>query len=335
MNAIPSSLQAAPGSAAHAPGRPVIRSIAPPPGVGERVLAAALRLSLRLNLKPFLGPPWPVGLQRAVMHALSCLMPPGGGVSVEPVTLRGPAGPLAAERIRPKGRQPRHAIAYFHGGAFCTGSPRTHRSITTRLARMADAEVLVVHYRRTPEARFPAQIDDCVAAYEHLLAQGFAPEHIALDGDSAGGALVLLVTAALRLKGRPLPAVNVMMSPLVDPTMTARSITERAHRDPMIRVSWGKKASEMYAAPHEHPLASPIGVDLRELPPTLVQVGEDEVLYDDSTVFAERAAQAGTHVELERHPERWHVFQVHAGLLKSSTQALQRQADFMRRHWAA
>lgn len=332
MNAVPSPQTQTVSSP---PRQPAIRQIAPPPGAGERLTAFLLRWSLRLNLKPFLGPPWPVGLQRAVMHTLSLLMPPTGGVEVQKVTLRGPGGALAAERIRPKGQQPRHAIAYFHGGAFCTGSPRTHRSITTRLARMANAEVLVVHYRRTPEARFPAQIDDCVAAYEQLLADGYAPERIALDGDSAGGALVLLVTLALRLKGRPLPAVNVMMSPLVDPSMTARSITERAHRDPMIRVSWGKKAADMYAAPHDHPLANPIGNDLSGLPPTLVQVGEDEVLYDDSTLFTQKASQAGTLVELERHPERWHVFQVHAGLLKSSTQALQRQADFMRRHWAA
>ena len=124
---------------------------------------------------------------------------------------------MAAERITPKANpKPRHALLYLHGGAFCAGSPRSHRSITSRLSRMADCEVLAIHYRRVPEYPFPAQIEDGVAAYRRLLADGYAPERIAIAGDSAGGSLTLLVPLALKQQGLPQPAALVLMSPLTD-----------------------------------------------------------------------------------------------------------------------
>ena len=232
--------------------------------------------------------------------------------------------------------QPRHAILYMHGGAFCVGSPRTHRSITTRLAALTGALVLVPHYRRTPEHQFPAQIDDGVLAYRQLLAEGFAPERIAIAGDSAGGNLTYMLSAALRQQGLPQPGVLVMLSPVVSTDLASlESAHTRAHRDPMIRPAWGQQVLGWYNAPHDHPLGTPKAMDLSDMPPSLIQVGEDEVLHDDAHWIVEAATRAGRHAELEIYLKRWHVFQSHAGLLPSSDQALQRQADFMKRHWAA
>ena len=285
------------------------------------------------TLKPFLGPPWNVGTQRAALHIGSVLMPQDGRARVAKDRI----GALEIERVTSKAvAQPRHAILYMHGGAFCVGSPRTHRSITTRLAALTGALVLVPHYRRTPEHQFPAQIDDGVAAYKQLLAEGFSPDRIAIAGDSAGGNLTYMVPAALRQQGLPQPGVLVMMSPVVSTELaTLESAHTRAHRDPLIRPAWGQQVLGWYNAPHDHPLGTPKAVDLSELPPSLIQVGEDEVLYDDSHWIVEAATRAGRHAELEIYLKRWHVFQSHAGLLPSSDQALQRQADFMKQHWAA
>lgn len=352
MNAVmsPDRPTAAPaseiGAAAGLPRPPRVSQILPPDSLIDALVGAAIKLSLRTMFKPLVGPPWPVSMQRAVLHGLSTLMPPAGGVEIRHQAvpraedcLLGEGretGHVPAERLRVSGSQPRHAILFLHGGAFCAGSPRSHRSITTRLARLTGAEVLAPHYRRTPEHPFPAQIEDGVAAYRQLLADGYAPERIALVGDSAGGSLSLLVPMALRQLGLPRPGALVLMSPAVDLSGTSRSMQERRSRDPMIRTGWVRTARDWLAVPHDHPLASPLAQHYADLPPTLVQVGTEEVLFDDARQFVDRAAAGGAPVvELEICEQRWHVFQIHAGVMPSATQALERQAAFLARHWAA
>lgn len=331
------SIQAQPGRPAstieRAATQPVVRRFTPPDTWREKILSTLLRLSLRVSFKVFVGPPWPLAVQRGVTHLLSVLMPPTGGVKITKTHIDGPAGALAVERIVPRNVKPRHAILYMHGGAFCVGSPRTHRAITTRLAALAQAEVLVPHYRRTPEAPFPAQIDDGVAAYRRLLADGYAPERLAIAGDSAGGSLTLLVPLALKQQGLPQPAALVLTSPFTDTTFSSASMRENQSLDPMLRKGLLDQAVDWYAAPHDHPLASPLRGDLSGLPPALVQVGTEEVLYDDSQLFTELATQQGNRVELEIYERRWHVFQIHGGLLQGSLAALQRQVAFLRRQW--
>lgn len=310
---------------------PVMREYPPVPGVLEAVTAAAMRFSLRAFFKSVMRPPTPVQLQRGILHMLSVAMPPALGVKVDKIKV----GNLPAERLTPKGvPQPLHAILYLHGGAFCAGSPRSHRSITTRLAKFAQAEVLAIHYRRVPEHPFPAQIEDAVAGFKHLLKAGFSPDRIAVAGDSAGGTLTLLVTKALELEGMPGPKCLVMMSPAFDAKLDSQSVKERKHLDPMINVEWGHQGFAWYRPRHDHPLAFPKRQNLATLPPTLVQVGEHEVLYDDSVWLLHASKRFDRHVELEVYLKRWHVFQIHGGLMPSATLALQRQAAFMRQHWA-
>ncbi|RZI83527.1 MAG: alpha/beta hydrolase [Rubrivivax sp.] len=320
-------------SASVAVAKPLIRHYQPPVGLHESLMAGAMRVALRMVLKPLLGPPWSVGVQRVALHVGSVLMPQDGRARVAKVRI----GELEVERVTAKAvPQPRHAILYMHGGAFCVGSPRTHRSITTRLAALTGALVLVPHYRRTPEHAFPAQIEDSLQAYRQLLAEGFAPERIAIAGDSAGGNLTYMLSAVLRLEGLPQPAALVMMSPVVSAEPDPHgSATTRAKRDPMIRPAWVHQVLGWYNAPASHPLGVPKAVDLSAMPPSLIQVGEDEVLFDDSQWIVNAATRAGRHCELEVYLKRWHVFQSHAGLMPSSDQALARQAEFMKRHWAA
>lgn len=309
----------------------VVRRYEPPAGWRESISAAILRGALRVGLKPFLGPPWPFAVQRAALAIGSSLMPQDGRAMVKADRIKH----IPVERIVPKSavRAP-NAILYMHGGAFVAGSPRTHRSITRRLCALTGAEVLVPHYRLGPEHPFPAQIEDGVTAYQQLLADGYTADRIAIVGDSAGGQLTLMVTVALRQAGLPLPAAMVMMSPAFSlaplPNTTAY---ERESRDPMIRQAWGQDVERALRVPHDHPLADPMQQDLRGLPPALVQVGEDEVLFDNAPWYNDAAARAGSQSELEIYGKRWHVFQVHAGLMPSADQALARQAAFLQQHW--
>jgi acetyl esterase/lipase len=311
----------------------VVRHYEPPAGTREAVLAALMRGALRVSLKPFLGPPWPFAVQRAALSIGSSLMPQDSRAQVKADRV----AHIPVERIRPRaGQAPRQAVLYMHGGAFVAGSPRTHRSITRRLSALTGAEVLVPHYRLGPEHPFPAQIEDGVTAYQQLLAEGYPAERLAIAGDSAGGHLTLMVTVALRAAGLPLPAAMVMMSPAFSlqplPNSTAY---EREARDPMIRQAWGLDVERALRVPHDHPFANPMQQDLRGLPPALVQVGDDEVLFDNAVWYNDAAARAGSRSELEIYLKRWHVFQAHAGLMPSADQALARQAAFMRQHWGA
>src|SRR5690606_22150942 len=147
-------------TSASAPSQPLIREYPPLSGPREAIGAAAMRWSLKAFFKSIMKPPTPVQLERVIMLALSAAMPSTPGVKIKHIRI----GNMKAESLTPKDLpQPQHAILYLHGGAFCTGSPRTHRSITTRLAKFARAEVLAIDYRLVPEHPFPAQIEDAVA----------------------------------------------------------------------------------------------------------------------------------------------------------------------------
>lgn len=330
----PASAQAGQPSAGRstAARQPIIRHYDPPTSFKESLAAALLRAALRVSLKPFLGPPWPFSVQRASLALGASLMPQDGraSVAVEHV------GTIECDRVLPRAHgKPRHAILYLHGGAFVAGSPRTHRSITRALSAMTGAMVLVPHYRLAPEAPFPAQIEDCVAMYRQLLQEGFSPDRIAIAGDSAGGHLTFMTAIVAMQQGLPAPACLVMMSPAfsLHPLPNSTGF-ERQGRDPMIRMAWAEDVERALKVPSGHPWADPMAQDLSRLPPSLTQVGDDEVLYDNAVWLIEHATAAGREAELEVYMKRWHVFQAHAGLLPSALHALQRQTDFMKRHWA-
>ncbi|MBT9608678.1 alpha/beta hydrolase [Aquabacterium sp.] len=326
-------MSAVPKTPATATARPVIRRYEPPAGLQESIVAAILRVALKVTLKPFLGPPWPFAVQRMSLALGSSLMPQDGRATVHVDRV----GSIEVDRVVPKAAkgQPRHAILYLHGGAFVAGSPRTHRSITRALSALTGAQVLVPHYRLAPESPFPAQLDDCVQCYKQLLQEGYTADRISIAGDSAGGNLTFMTAIAAVKQGLPAPASLVMMSPALSlhplPDTTAY---ERVSRDPMIRLAWADDVERAMKVPADHPLANPMAQDLSQLPPSLTQVGDDEVLFDNAVWVVEHATAAGRVAELEIYMKRWHVFQAHASMLPSSGQALARQAAFMKRHWA-
>lgn len=313
---------------------PVIRRYQPPAGLRESVMAAILRAALRVTLKPFLGPPWPFAVQRMSLAIGSAMMPQDGRAQVR----QDHVDHIPVERVTLKGvsRAPRHAILYLHGGAFVAGSPRTHRSITRKLAALTGAQVLAPHYRLAPEAPFPAQLEDCVRCYRQLLQEGYTADRISICGDSAGGNLTFMTAIVAMQEGLPAPASLVMLSPALSLHPLPNSTGfERQSRDPMIRMAWAEDVERALKVPAGHRHADPMAQDLSQLPPSLTQVGDDEVLYDNAVWLVEHATAAGRTAELEVYMKRWHVFQAHADLLPSSAKALERQAEFMKRHWAA
>lgn len=271
-----------------------------------------------------IGAPIPK-LRSQTAMAESLLRTPGG-VLIEQTL----AGGVPAEWARPKGGLKGQGIVfYLHGGGFVIGSPRLHRPLVALLSRLTGLRALSVDYRLAPEHPFPAALEDVLAAYRWLRQDTLA-EEIVFGGDSAGGNLVLAALLALHAGGEALPAAAFCLSPVTDLTGDLGSRHSMAQRDPVLppeSAQW----IEAYApgADLSQPLLSPLQGDLHGLPPLLLQVGTEEILFDDSNLFAEKARQAGVEVQLQVYEGLWHVFQLSAGILPEGRQAVQQIAEFV------
>jgi acetyl esterase/lipase len=221
-------------------------------------------------------------------------------------------------------------ILYLHGGAYALGSINVHRELVARLARAAGIRALAINYRLAPEHPFPAALEDTLAAYRWLLAQGIDPTRIALAGDSAGGGLALAALVALREAGQPLPAAAVCISPWVDLALRGASLQQQARLDPILDPQTLAKYAGYYAGNHDpaSPLISPLYAGLQGLPPLLIQVGTHEILLDDATRLAEHARQAGVEVTLETWDGLFHVFQL-LPFMPETQRAIAQIAEFL------
>ncbi len=221
-------------------------------------------------------------------------------------------------------------MLYLHGGAYSLGSVATHRELIARLARATRRRALAINYRLAPENPFPAALDDTVAAYRWLLAQGISPEHIVIAGDSAGGGLAIAALVALRDTGTPLPAAVVGLSPWLDLTLSGTSVHTQAAADPILDAASLDRYARAYAAgqPLNHPLLSSLYADLRGLPPMLLQAGGAEILLDDATRLAAAASAASVAVTLQIWPGLFHVFQMFA-FMPETARAVAQLAKFI------
>lgn len=225
-------------------------------------------------------------------------------------------------------------MLYLHGGGYATGSVNTHKALIAKIAKKTGVLALAIDYRLAPENPFPAALEDAVAAYDYLLAQGYLPENIFISGDSAGGGLTLATLLALKEAHKPLPATAVCLSPWTDLAVTGDSVTEKAHKDPLLLghllSEWGKR----YAGdePTTHPLISPLYADLSGLPPLLLQVGTDEVILDDSIRFAQKAREQGADVTLKVWQDMIHVWHFHWRILPEANKAIKEIANFVKKH---
>lgn len=222
------------------------------------------------------------------------------------------SGPVPGEWIDHSRADADRCLLYLHGGGYFFGSPRTHRLVAAALSARARAQVFLPDYRLAPEHRFPAAVDDAVAAFEWLVDErGFAPGRIATGGDSAGGGLSLALVMRLRDEGRHLPACWIGLSPWTDLTSSGESIVHNRGSDWMIPPAMLPAVARAYAGeePLEHPYISPLFGDFEGLPPMLVHVGTTEVFLDDGRRVVDKARAAGVDASLATFPHMWHAFQ--------------------------
>ncbi|MEX1155404.1 alpha/beta hydrolase [Parvibaculum sp.] len=243
-------------------------------------------------------------------------------------------GGVPAERLSAPDTRSDAALLYIHGGGFVAGSPRTHRPLTWRLAKDIGVPVYAIDYRLAPEYCFPAGLDDCVTAYRALLEKGLPSKSIVVGGDSAGGNLTLALALRLKAESLPLPAALICLSPSTDMTGGGASLQSNAEADAMFVPEIMASLMPAYCpgADTKNPYLSPLFGDVSGFPPTLFQVGEREILRDDSVRMAAALKTAGAEATLEVWPKVWHVWQLNADMLPEAREAITHIVRFARQH---
>lgn len=224
------------------------------------------------------------------------------------------------------------AILYFHGGGLVACGLNSHRRLVSRIAKASRTPVFHVDYRQLPKAHVAETIEDCVEAYQYLLALGFPANRIILAGDSAGGGLAFRTALAVRDRGLPGPGAIVSLAPWADYDSTLRFAHPNNALDPML----GASALDAPARIGLHrngvldPAWSAVNHDFTGLPPVLIQVGSTEVLLADAYQLAECCAEAGVACRMQIWDKAIHVFQAGADLLPDARQAIDVIGEFNR-----
>ena len=230
---------------------------------------------------------------------------------------------------------PSRVLLYLHGGGYCSGSILSHRRLVSEAGRAAGMRTLAIAYRLAPEHPFPAAITDAMTAWQFLRSQGIVPARVAVGGDSAGGGLTVALIIRLRDAREDLPACAWLVSPWTDLTMSGSTLATKDAVDSLIHEGYLEELTAAYLGAdieRTDPRVSPLYADLRGLPPTLIQVGSDEVLLDDAARFAAVAGAADVPVTLEIWPHMIHAWPLWNAHLEPGRRALVSAGDFIQRH---
>jgi acetyl esterase len=239
--------------------------------------------------------------------------PPGPEVDVVTDLTVGP-GRVPVRLYRPAD-EPVATVVFLHGGMWVIGDLESHDRACRRLVEAVGVAVVAVDYRRAPEHVWPAAVDDAVGvlrwAHEDGGATTGAAGPLVVMGDSAGGNLATLACLRLREEGRPLPALQVLLYPNTDLTLSQTSVKTKATGWGLDAdaVAWGAELWVPDPARRADPAVSPLFADLRGLPAAIVVTAEHDPLRDEGDAYAARLAEAGVPV---RH--RCEAGQVHGFL---------------------
>ncbi|MFJ5920848.1 alpha/beta hydrolase [Streptomyces ardesiacus] len=262
---------------------------------------------------------------------LAAALPAPHGVSFERVELDG----VPTMLVVPDEVTDDRAVFYIHGGGYVHGAVEAYVGLAGHYAKRLGARVYVPDYRQAPEHPFPTPIDDVFTAYRALLAAGTAPGKIAISGDSAGGAMVITIMRKARDAGLPLPVAGVAISPWADLTHSGPSVRSRAGLDPLCTGEFLDDLARAFLgdALATDPDASPVFAEVRGLAPTLIQMGENEVMLSGAITLAGRLAEQRVRTTLEVWPRMFHVWHMLAGHMAESDEALDNAVSFITREY--
>jgi acetyl esterase len=259
---------------------------------------------------------------------------------IRDLSLPGPAGAIAARLYRGVAAPLLPGLVYFHGGGWVIGDIETHEPVCRHLAHAAGCAVVSVDYRLAPEHKFPAAVEDCVAATEWVAANaatlGLDPARLAVGGDSAGGNLAAVVALTARDRVAPRLSLQLLIYPATDfggefdsyqryaegyllTTPTMRWFVEQYLGDAAAAADW--RAS---------PLRAP---DLRGVAPAYVLTAGYDPLCDEGDAYARRLQEHGIAVQHRRYADQLHGFISSGGIIRAAHAALDECAAALKSSW--
>lgn len=279
------------------------------------------------------APPPPIDARRAGFESQMAALPLPDGFSAAPMQFSDRLTGLMAGHA---GSDDAPVLLWLHGGAFVLGSATSYRPFAARVAAASGAKLALPDYRLAPEHPFPAALEDAVAALDALETQGVAMERIAIGGDSAGANLAVGAVQARLAAGRPAPAAAWLISPYLDLTHSGDSVRSRAARDPFVDATTMDPTARTYLgdANPADPRASPLFGDFAGFPPTLIQAGSEEVLFDDAVRLHQRLIAAGSTATFQEWAGMIHVWPLFAHAIDEGGWAIAQGGNFLRQCWA-
>jgi acetyl esterase/lipase len=244
------------------------------------------------------------------------------------------AGGVEALWCVPAGTDDSAVLLHNHMGGTVVASMYSDRKAAAHLAKAAGVPSLVLNYRRSPEHKFPAQVDDVDNAYRWLIEQGYQPHKIASVGHSVGGNFAISLALRLRDSGAVLPGAILSISPWVDMTLANSTIDSNAGTDKLL----SRPLLEMFRSfwldgtgvDWNDPRVNLLEADLAGLPPTAIYYGADEVLAGEAVELGRRAQAAGNDVQLRSVPAGQHSFIVAAGRVPEVDDAVTEMGGWLR-----
>lgn len=239
---------------------------------------------------------------------------PVGHVETRRIPVR--SGEIEVRIYTPKGDGPFPGVVYMHGGGWVVCDLATHDNLCRALSCRAEAVVVAVHYRRSPEFKFPVPLEDSEDAARWTAANaatlGIDSERLAIAGDSAGGNMATVIAARAREAEGPALALQVMVYPVTDlSSQDTPSHKEFAEDHFLTASSMNWFTSHYLAEPEDarNPHVSPAFLeDLRGLPPALIITAECDPLRDEGEAYARRLQEAGVPVTHTRYEGMIHPF---------------------------
>jgi epsilon-lactone hydrolase len=291
-----------------------------------RIRRGAVRVALRGCRPPLASHRIPLGGKRNLYEMFTAVARPPKGTRWE----RGVVGGVPV--VWTVGVGCDATLIYLHGGAYALGSAKGYRGLAGRLAAVAGMTAVVPDYSRSPEARYPVALEEMVAVYSALRADGLDPKRTVIAGDSAGGGLTLALAMALRDQGTALPAALGLICPWADLAIDIDGRREEG-RDPLITPAMAAVWAPRYAGQLDPrlPGISPVYGDMAGLPPIVLHSAGDDPLVVDAEKIEKGVAATGV-VEHRRFDGLWHDFHLQAGVLADADAAIEDLGARLRTH---
>lgn len=232
--------------------------------------------------------------------------------------------------IIPKDERRQGVVLYLHGGGFVCGDLEYAKGFGSMLSVRCGVRVFCAAYRLAPEHPYPAALEDALTAYRYLLDKGYVPEQIALCGESAGGGLCYSLCLKLKQLGMALPGCIIGISPWTDLTASGESYVRNAASDPSMSAEVLDYFAHCYCEDRADPLVSPLFAQLKDMPPSLLFAGAEEIMLSDARQLHEKLLSAGCDSHLTVRPGRWHGYLLYG--LKEDEEDLDAVNSFLNTH---